>query len=278
MRVYALFAFTKNFFYLFKSSYSVMEKLTIFYYYCAFTFLFLIMPVKLHYLFTKVSFLGYKVDVFNFFTFHYLFAEVFVRNDYGLHLDKHAVILDAGADFGMTTLFFKWRRPECTVHAFEPDPESFKLLQKNIQQNNLSNVYVYCAALDTKVGKTSFYKSAEEGSLLMSLDKNRISDTKIEVDTMDIAQVIKAKEITFMKMDVEGYETTLMPYLVSTDALKNIKELIIEYHHNVGESKPQLASFLSVIEGSGYDYQLDTYTLPLISKRKFQDMLIYAYK
>lgn len=278
MKTYVLFAFTKNFFYLFKSSYKFSEKMIIFLYYVLFTVIFLCLPKNLHYKIKKIYFLGYKIEIFNFFTFHYLFSEVFVRNDYGFNIKSDSIILDAGADFGMTTLFFKWRCPTCSIYSFEPDPSSFSLLEKNIRKNNLKNVYIYNAALDKADGKTTFYKSAEEGSLLMSLDNNRMSGVQIEVETKDIANVISSTNVTHIKMDIEGYERILIPYLYEKNILQNISEMVIEYHHNVSSTTKDMSPFLHILEMSGFSYQLDTYTLPLISRNKFQDILIYAYK
>ncbi|MFO0732513.1 MAG: hypothetical protein U0361_16340 [Nitrospiraceae bacterium] len=38
---------------------------------------------------------------------------------------------------------------------------------------------------------------------------------------------------------------------------KAVRELLIEFHHKIGGERAQLASFLSVLESQGFDYQLD---------------------
>jgi FkbM family methyltransferase len=60
--------------------------------------------------------------------------------------------LDCGANIGLATLFFKRLYPESEIHAFEPDPETFKMLRRNVEQNSLSYVYLYNVALSDQQG------------------------------------------------------------------------------------------------------------------------------
>src|SRR5207244_2335464 len=54
--------------------------------------------------------------------------------------------LDIGANIGLTTLpVAQYRQVHC--HAFEPDPETFDLLQENVSTNAGPNVMLYNIAL-----------------------------------------------------------------------------------------------------------------------------------
>jgi hypothetical protein len=65
----------------------------------------------------------------------HLYREIFVRQYYYFRANTdHPVIFDCGANLGMATLFFKWLYPKSRVEAFEPDPGTFAVLQKNVDQ------------------------------------------------------------------------------------------------------------------------------------------------
>ena len=80
-----------------------------------------------------------------------------------------------------------------------------------------------------------------------------------------------------MKMDIEGSEGKVLVDLVKKKQLSKIEELIIEYHHNIPGNSVSLSSFLQLLE-TQFHYQLDTSSIPIYSKNKFQDVLIFAYK
>ncbi|GAA1540084.1 hypothetical protein GCM10009827_069300 [Dactylosporangium maewongense] len=65
----------------------------------------------------------------------YLYREIFVDRVYlhpdGLDLPDSPVVVDAGANIGLFSLFAAGRWPGATVHAFEPVPEVFDVLCRN---------------------------------------------------------------------------------------------------------------------------------------------------
>ena len=52
-------------------------------------------------------------------------------------LAKRAVMVDVGANMGMTSIAFALAYPEITVHSYELNPGTFAFLQRNIAANNL---------------------------------------------------------------------------------------------------------------------------------------------
>ncbi len=128
------------------------------------------------------------IGVWNFTSFShqttaYLFKEIFVKGTYAFNLsDKSPVFYDLGANIGMATLFFKWRYPSATIHAFEPDPETYKLLELNITGNHLSSVYLHNIAIGGSSCRVEFFtNSVEAGSLRMSVGRERASGEKKSV-------------------------------------------------------------------------------------------------
>ena len=83
------------------------------------------------------------------FTFHFtnreefeaLWRDIFEKEEYRVDLGKpDPYILDVGAHIGMATIYFKTLYPQAKILAFEPNPNTAKLLRLNIKANNLKGV------------------------------------------------------------------------------------------------------------------------------------------
>ena len=228
--------------------------------------------------FKQTTVLGLTIEAFNYRTLQYLFGEIFVRNEYFFQTDvKKPVIIDCGSNIGMSVIFFKFLYPHATIHAFEPDPVTFALLEKNIKVNKLSDVHLHNEAVSDKKDQLTFYTEVTPGSLLMSVIKDRISGKEIKVPAISLADFMKKLNVTFLKMDIEGHENAVMKDLASKKILSSFDKMAIEYHHNIPAHPSRLAEFLVDIEKAGFNYQIDAASIPVID-RKFQDILIAAYK
>src|SRR6185295_2686495 len=100
------------------------------------------------------------------FTVHYgdpgllagLYREVFINRIYDFETAvEQPLIIDAGANIGLATLFFKYRYPNARVHCFEPNPASVDLLRRNIAENGLKDVEIHATALAARTGSIRLY-------------------------------------------------------------------------------------------------------------------------
>jgi FkbM family methyltransferase len=224
---------------------------------------------------------GFKLRFFDYYLFHLLFRVIFLKNEYFFKSDKkNLIILDCGANIGISTLYFKWLHTKSEIHAFEPDIKTFNLLKENVEQSKLKNVHVYNVALSDRNGKASFFIDKENpGSLRMSMKFERMSKDRVEVNTIALSQFIQNeignREIDFIKIDIEGSEDVLMEDLNGNNKLKMIKEMVIEYHHRMN-GKSNLFRFLEILEDNGFGYKIEAYSLPNYCKDNFQNIIIHA--
>lgn len=228
--------------------------------------------------------LGFSVRCFDYRTMHLLFRVILLRNEYYFETTKdRPIIFDCGANIGLATFFFKWLYPQAEIYAFEPDRETFALLKRNVEVNNLTGVYLYNVALSDKTGMADFHVDhTHPGSLRMSLNYQRMPKDTIAVETLALSEVIAGRlpsqDIDFLKLDVEGAEDAVLRDLVSTGQLKAVREMLIEFHHKIGEERATLGSFLTRLELEGFDYQVDAVCMPLYSPGRFQNIMLYAYR
>ena len=269
-----IFDFIVNSAYLFKTEFPISHKMRIFFTYVFLTLISLlsnVINIK------NIAFLGYQIEG-DFKNCYYLFGELFVKNEYYfVSKKKNPVILDCGSNIGLSVIYFKMLFPNCIIYSFEPDPTSFAILQRNIQSNNLAeHVYLYNEAVSDRTMVIDFYTETTHGSLIASTQRGRVNK-KITVQAQNLAEFIKDTHFDFMKMDIEGSEIIVMNELNRKNKLKQISKMTIEYHHHVGTEKDQFGIFLSLLERSGFSYQIDTRNVPIHKSDKFQDILVIAY-
>jgi FkbM family methyltransferase len=222
--------------------------------------------------------MGFQVSHFDRPTLNFLFREVFSRQPYFFKSDKEApVIFDCGANIGMASLYFKWLYPKSRIQSFEPDPHTYALLQKNIQRNQLDVETHNCALWNQDTEIDFFTDRTNPGGLLMSTDASRARGEPIKVPARRLSGFIH-DTVDFLKLDVEGAEHQVLSDLAQTGKLAKIRQMVIEYHHRIGQQKSCLAQFLGELERGGFEYQIDAGLYPVSSRDVFQDVLIAAYR
>lgn len=222
--------------------------------------------------------LGFRVSHFEGQTLNFLYREIFVRQHYYFRARTDTpVILDCGANIGMASLYFKWLYPRARIHAFEPDPATFSLLQENIARNKLDIEVSNCALWDQNTEVNFFTDSGKPGSLLMTTTSAQLKSEPIKVPARRLSDFIQG-DVDFVKVDVEGAEHRILSDLVQSGKIARIRQMVFEYHHRMPEQKSCLAGFLLMLEQAGFEYQIHSVLYPITSTDVFQGMIIRAYR
>lgn len=186
------------------------------------------------------------------------YREIFQRGIYHFRCDStEPLVIDAGANVGLTTIFFKQIYPESRVILFEPDRELFALLRQNIATYGLEKIEAINAAVWKTDGHLPF---VSEGGL-----SGHIASRADEVpEQMRVASVrlkrFLDRRIDLLKMDIEGAEFEVLQDC--RDELRHIENLFIEYH-SAADSEQQLARILQILSGAGFRYHVhEAFTSP----------------
>jgi FkbM family methyltransferase len=270
-----------NFAYLVRSSHSLRKKIKISLTYFKIAFKFFTIAKIFH--LNKEKIVGHRIVAFDYETIYYLFDEIFFRNEYMFHANKKdPVVIDCGANIGLATIFFKWVYPKSVIYSFEPDQDTFKLLNNNISANKLNGVSLFNSAVGDSDGKINFYVDTKKaGSLKMSTRRRNLSDDKVTVDSISLASFIvkhNIREIDFLKMDIEGSEYQVMMDLERNGIFQKINKIVVEYHHKINDEKSSFGKFLDIFERNGFEYQINARCIPASAENKYQDFLVYLYK
>ena len=165
-----------------------------------------------------------------------VFSEVFVREEYDLsflNLNPR-IIVDAGANIGLTSVFFALAYPQARIIAIEPEESNFKILIKNTQFYH--RILPIHAALWNKQERLQITNpKADKWSFKVTEGKE--SKTTETVRGLSVAELLTEAEtnhIDIMKIDIEGAEKELFDsryenWLDKTDLI------IIELHEGFRE-------------------------------------------
>jgi FkbM family methyltransferase len=166
------------------------------------------------------------------------------------------VFVDVGAHIGEFTLrAARIVGSSGEVHAFEPSPENFDLLKRNIELNDLTNVRPVFVALSDSPGTVPFRVEKEPSlnRLQVISDPDQAPHGIISVNTcrLDSYWGTQPRPIDLIKLDVEGAELLV---LSGTEHLSSTPVWIFEYcpsnYSIFGYTPKQL---LAAFQDRGYD-------------------------
>ncbi|MGB7324646.1 MAG: FkbM family methyltransferase [Rubripirellula sp.] len=165
-------------------------------------------------------------------------AESMVRqiDDFPSFFTPHGdrpLIIDCGANIGVSALEWKARWPTAEVICFEPDPFTFKVLQKNFDFNDLPGVRCINAAVVDQDGPIDFYGDIHttgdaRGNSVDPAWAKREGTTQTSVRGVRLSSYIKDRDVSFLKVDIEGAEQRVLEEIA--DCLPRIEAIYVEVH------------------------------------------------
>lgn len=172
------------------------------------------------------------------------------------------VILDCGANIGVSVIHYKKLYPNSRVIAFEPDHDLCKVLRRNLRANSITNVEIVEAAVWKEADEIYFFsEGADAGRLDNSI--NGIDDlvsrsqkgTKRKVRTIRLADYLN-EPVDFIKLDIEGAESMVLESCASE--LINVKTMVVEFH--LTNSRPmELAIVMKALADAGFNVSVNSY-------------------
>jgi FkbM family methyltransferase len=215
-----------------------------------------------------------------------IFADgIYLRH--GISLPDQALVLDAGANIGMFTLFVMSVCPTACIHAFEPAPRSFQLLKENASAYPQRVKTYHCGlGAEEKQAMFTFLPKVTCGSgfydgegieqrkqmiqaVIMSIPEKRkrfegelgdellqyyvdelFKGESVEIAIVPVSKIIdelQLDRVDLFKIDVEGSERDVLMGLDEKDWPK-IRQMVLEVH----DSPKTLPEIVEQLERHGF--------------------------
>ncbi len=143
--------------------------------------------------------------------------EVFCRHDYGAwsRADAPRVVVDVGANIGVSAVYFLTRRPDAVVHCWEPVEHNLEVLRANTAAF-ADRCHIHEAALAPTAGTADFLVEpvGRYSGLADHLTASPVHRTvRVRCDAVaDALRAVVREEgrIDLLKIDTEGSEESLV--------------------------------------------------------------------
>jgi len=223
--------------------------------------------------------LDYRVAYLDYVNLVHLYREIFVGGIYDVPLANPApLIFDCGSNIGMSILYFKRRHPIARVVGFEPHPQVHETLRRNVEGNRLQGVTLHRKALAGEAGSIEFYaEGSAPGALDMGLFATRNRGAAILVEAETLSSHLH-EPVDLLKLDIEGAEEGVLDELARSGRLRNVRNLVCEYHHHLDPAQDQLSRTLAILEEGGFGYHIGAHAPRPPNVSGYQDVVVYAYR
>ncbi len=186
-------------------------------------------------------------------SFYMEFKDIFVQRIYHFATEnKTPTIVDGGGCIGMATVYFKSVYPNARIVCFEPDPEVFEILQRNVEVNRLDDVRLVRGALAECAGTASFAPDGADGGRLVDR-----SPADAAVETVRLSGYLD-EPVDCLKLNIEGKEWVVLEEAAASGRLANVKRIVIEYH-GWPEVPQRLGAILNLLHRHGFRYQITNF-------------------
>lgn len=197
------------------------------------------------------------------------FDQVFVDEDYDLRSlprygdvvrayrairasGKAPLIVDLGANIGLSALYFSLTWPDARIVAVEPDAENFALLSANVAQS--PSIEPRCAAAASSTGSLAILDPGADKNAVRTA--TAASGKGPTVDAVPVSAIVQARAgdcAPFIaKIDIEGAEAEL--FSANLEWIDAFPLIVIELHDWLYPGERTSRNFLKAISERDRDF------------------------
>ena len=161
-----------------------------------------------------------------------VFDEIFLKEQYDSHLlpKEPEVILDAGANIGLSSVYFATRFPSSKVFALEPENSNFEIFSKNTKYfENIIPLKMALWSHSTELRLSN--PSAEKWAFSFTESQQSLGTLYNAISIEEFMIDYSINEIDILKLDVEGAEKNIFSSNIAW--ISKVKLIIIELHDRI---------------------------------------------
>jgi len=170
------------------------------------------------------------------------------------------VVIDIGANVGSVSIMLAKKYPFLKIYSYEAHPINFQNLQKNIKENNVSNIKAFNNAVFSEdnyfidislnidnTGASNSFIDPEEYPDIYEKEYSSVQVPTISLDT--IIKENDIQNIKLLKMDCEGAEFDIFSNseLINQVPLENVGIEIHLFMERLGKNRNELVNHINRI-------------------------------
>jgi FkbM family methyltransferase len=165
------------------------------------------------------------------------YKQIFIKEDYNFLVEKQPeTIVDAGANIGLSSIYFANKYPDAKIIALEPEQSNFELLKRNVApyshiipvQAAVWNKNEEIHLIDPGLGKWGFMT---EMKLTTEKLPGKICHPVMAMTIDKIMKDYALAKIDILKIDIEGAEREV--FSDTSSWIEKIDSIIIELHERM---------------------------------------------
>ncbi len=158
----------------------------------------------------------------------------FYELSFALHfLAEKDIFVDVGANVGFYSIILAKSKNIKSI-AFEPIPSTYLKLEKNVKINSLSdNIIIKKIAIGSSIGQLRMSSDLDTVNHVKLIESESNADITVEVCDLDTI-FCESEYPSFVKIDVEGFETAVIGGMKNVLLSNNLKAIIIELNGSGG--------------------------------------------
>ena len=171
-------------------------------------------------------------------------------------LNPGDLFVDVGANIGYFSMIGAMAvGPSGRVHAFEPDPDNFQLLNSNRQINNFENIICHQLALGRQTGESTLHlEPTNRGAHSLMSGKSTGDSVPIKVRRLDEVLQDEPLPPRLVKIDVQGLDLAVLDGMSGLLAKQSMRPVIVmEFSPlDIGEDEEALGLLQELTEQRSY--------------------------
>lgn len=164
-----------------------------------------------------------------------IYDQMFKHLEYDIPiLASPRIIVDAGANIGLSALYFANRFPEALIYAIEPDASNFDLMCRNIAKHDRiipihAALWFENTELDLFCPPPGRAGTQKDGFQTLPASASGATTTRVRAISLStIMEDYELDHINLLKIDIEGSERELFQH--AGDWIERVEVIICELH------------------------------------------------
>lgn len=194
---------------------------------------------------------GKPIQITNNFWHLHSLKEIFLDEVYKFSSESvNPIIIDCGANIGLSIIYFNQIFPLSKIIAFEADQQIYGKLETNLSSFNILNAVTHNKAIWTEDAILNFNAKGNLGGTI-DLEFSEVtvaggSFTKVHSTRL---KPYLTDRVDFLKIDIEGAEFEVLNDCAEN--LTNVSKIFVEYHSSPSK-KQNLSALIKILEQAGF--------------------------